>query len=95
MAADSSRPVKDVSALLGDVVSSARYLVDGQGGRTAVVLSWTVWKGLLNMLEDLDDREVVRQWLPRLQAGPEASGALAWADVAHEWDEDEPIEATD
>ena len=47
------------------------------------------------MLEDLEDREVIRQWLPRLKAGPEAAGALAWEDVSGEWDEDESVEASD
>lgn len=95
MATQSPGPEKNVTSLLGDVVSSARYLVDSRGGRTDVVLSWTVWQGLLGMLEDLDDREVVRKWLPRLKAGPEAAGALSWENVSSEWDEDEPVEAPD
>ncbi len=95
MATQSPRPEKDVSSLLGDVVISARYLADGQGGNTDVVLSWAAWQSLLGMLEDLDDREVVRRWLPRLKAGPEEAGALSWEDVSSEWDEDESVEAPD
>lgn len=43
----------------------------------------------LGMLEDLDDREAVRRWLPRLKVGPEASGALAWEEVVGAWDKDD------
>ena len=94
MATQSPQP-KTVTSRLGDVVTSARYLVDARGGKTDVVLSWPVWESLLGMLEDLDDRDVVRRWLPRLKAGPEAAGALAWEDVATEWDEDDTVEAPD
>ena len=95
MAARSPGSENNVTSLLGDVVTSARYLVDGRGGKTDVVLSWAVWQSLLEMLEDLDDREVIRRWLPRLSSGPEAAGALSWDDVSSEWDEDESVEAPD
>ena len=88
MAAQSPESGKTVASLLGEMLTSARYLVDAQGGRTDVVLSLAVWKSLLRMLEDLDDREVVRQWLPRLKAGPETAGALRWEDVSSGWDDD-------
>jgi hypothetical protein len=90
-----TQPKADVTSLLGEVLTSARYVVDARGGKTDVVLTWAVWQSLLGMLEDLDDRAVIRQWLPRLKAGPEASGALSWEDVACEWDEDEAVEAPD
>jgi hypothetical protein len=84
-------PTKNVAKLLNQVLSSARYLVDAKGGKTDVVLSLSVWRNLLALLEDLDDRAVVREWLPRLHAGPVTSGALRWDDVADEWEEDATV----
>jgi hypothetical protein len=84
---------RNVSSLLGELQTSARYVVDPRGRKTDVILSLAVWKGLMAMLEELDDREVVRQWLPRLKLGPKASGALRWQDVSDEWDDDEAIPA--
>ena len=84
-------PSKNVTRLLNEVLSSARYLVDAKGGKTDVVLSLSTWRNLLSLLEDLDDRAVVREWLPRLHAGPLTSGALRWDDVAAEWEEDAAV----
>ncbi|MCP4572601.1 MAG: hypothetical protein GY838_09655 [bacterium] len=85
----SSEPIKNVGTLLSEVLTSARYLVDAEGGKTGVVLSLSAWENLLLLLEDLDDREVVRQWLPKLKAGPVSSGALRWDDISGEWDDDD------
>lgn len=95
MAAQDPGTAKDVSSLLTDIAASARFLVNANGGRTDVVLSWSSWKSFLTLLENLDDREAVRQWLPKLKAGPDASGALLWDDVASEWDDDEALSAAD
>ena len=76
----------EVSKLLDEVLSSARYLVNTQGSKTDVVLSLSVWEKVLTWLEDMDDRTIVQEWLPRLQAGPVSSGALRWDDVANEWE---------
>ncbi len=84
-------PTKNVTKLLNEVLSSVRYLVDAKGGKTDVVLSLSVWRNLLALLEDLDDRAVVREWLPRLHAGPVKSGALRWDDVAADWEEDATV----
>lgn len=89
METSSPEPRKEVTAVVSELLSSARYVVNATGDRTDVVLSLLMWEGLVALLEDLDDREVVRKWLPKLQAGPEAAGALRWADVSAEWD-DEP-----
>ncbi len=77
-------PTKEVFNLLTEVLSSVRYLVDASGDRTDVVLSLSVWEKILSWLEDVDDRMVVQEWLPRLQAGPVTSGAVRWDDVSTE-----------
>ena len=82
-------PTQKISELFKEVLASARYLVDAQGGKTDVVLSLEAWHKILAWLEEVDDRAVVQEWLPRLQAGPEASNALRWEDVAAEWEEDD------
>jgi len=86
---------KGRSSLLNKVLSSARYLVDvfvkRKGNKTDVVLSLSVWEKILAWLEDLDDRTVVQEWLPRLQAGPVALGALRWDDVSAGWENDATV----
>lgn len=69
-------------------IASVRFVVDPTGNKTDVVVPWTTWQELLTWLEKADDRAVVREWLPRLKAGPAQSGALRWSDVVDEWDED-------
>lgn len=82
---------KNINKLFTEVSASARYLTDKKGGKTDVVLPLTVWTNLLALLEDLDDRRVIQEWLPQLKAGPESSKALRWNDVAAEWGDDEKI----
>ena len=81
-------PTREVFNLLTEVLSSVRYLVDANGDKTDVVLSLSVWEKIWSWLEDMDDRMVVQEWLPRLQAGPASSGALRWDDVSAEWKDD-------
>ncbi len=84
-------PSKEIFNLLTEVLSSVRYLVDASGDKTDVVLSLSVWEKMLSWLEDVDDRIVVQEWLPRLQAGPVASGAVRWDDVSAEWENDTSV----
>jgi hypothetical protein len=64
------------NAPLSELVASVRYLVDESGLKTDVVLPLASWEELLVWLEDLEDRAMVRAWLPQLKEGPSASGAL-------------------
>ena len=84
-------PTREVFNLLTEVLSSVRYLVDANGDKTDVVLSLSVWEKIWSWLEDVDDRMVVQEWLPRLQAGPVASGAVRWDDVSTEWENDAAV----
>lgn len=83
--------VESVTKLIDEALASARYLVDAKGDKTDVVLSLAVWQQLLVWLETVDDHMVVREWLPHLQAGPDASGALRWNDVAAEWEDESSL----
>lgn len=85
MAVLGSESTKDINKLINEVLTSARYLIDVKGGKTDVVLSLSVWKNLLAMLEELDDRQIVKEWLPKLKASPKSSEALRWDDVKTEW----------
>jgi len=76
-------PKSDFSRVI-DMATSVRSLVDPEGNKTDVVVSWAAWEELLTWLEQADDRAIVREWLPRLKAGPDKSGALRWSDVADE-----------
>ena len=80
-------PTADFSSVI-DIATSMRSLVDPKGNKADVVVSWAAWEELLTWLEEADDRAIVREWLPRLKAGPDKSGALRWSDVADEWDDD-------
>jgi hypothetical protein len=62
--------------------------VNNEGSKTDVVLSLANWNKLLTLLEELDDRKIVQEWLPKLKAGPVSSGALRWEDVREDWEDD-------
>jgi hypothetical protein len=83
----SFEPTHDITQSLGKVLSSARYLINAQGHQTDVVLSLAAFQNLLALLEDLDDRRIIQEWLPKLTTGPVATGALRWSQVAEEWED--------
>lgn len=68
-----------------EFAKDVQYTVD-QGGRvTAVVLDPVLWRRILAALEDSEDRALVQTLHDRLAAGPDASNALRWQDVAADW----------
>ena len=67
------------------MLTNARYLVDAQGRRTAVQLSIEDWEALLDYVEGLEDRAVVRGALARLRRGPQEAGALRWDELRARW----------
>ena len=52
---------------------------------TAVVVPPDLWQRIVAALEDAEDRALVQALRTRLMAGPAASGALRWQDVADQW----------
>jgi hypothetical protein len=60
---------------------SVQYVVDKQGKPAAVQMDIAAWEQLLNWIEEMEDRAMIREELPRLRAGPYASGGLPWRQV--------------
>ena len=70
---------------VAELAQGVQFTVDQRGEVTAVVLTPKLWKRIAEALEDAEDYELVRALRERLAAGPVASGALRWQDVADEW----------
>ncbi len=69
-----------------DLLKNVQFVVGQDGRPSAVQMDIASWEASLDWLEDVEDRELIRAMLPKLRAGPEASGALRWDDVVAEWD---------
>jgi hypothetical protein len=68
-----------------DALKNVRFVVDANGKESAVQVSIKDWRFLLEYLEDLEDRAVVKEKIASLRKGPEKSGALAWPDAQGQW----------
>ena len=68
-----------------DALKNVRFVVDANGKESAVQVSIKDWRFLLEYLEDLEDRAVVKDKIVSLRKGPEKSGALAWQDAQGQW----------
>jgi hypothetical protein len=60
---------------LSNVLSSVQF-VQAPTGRRLAVMDADDWIGLVEWLEEVEDRQVIRANLERLRAGPEDSGAV-------------------
>lgn len=72
-----------------DILRSIQFVVDQKGQPAAVQLGIDAWRSLLEWIEDLEDRALIKEKLSRLRMGPESAGALRWEDVEAAWDADE------
>ncbi len=54
-----------------DILQSVRFVVDRQGRPAAVQISIADWESLLDWLEDVEDRALVREALLRPRQEPE------------------------
>jgi hypothetical protein len=68
-----------------EIARSVHFTLDQHGKTTAVVLTPELWAQILEALEDVEDRALVRALKERLAAGPAASGALRWEDASKDW----------
>ena len=46
---------------VADILKSAKFVVDDKGNKKAVVFDFAIWDEFLDLLEDLEDAEEVRQ----------------------------------
>jgi len=60
---------------LSSVLSTVQF-IEAPTGRRLAVMDADDWIGLVEWLEEIEDRQVVRTNLARLRAGPEDSGAV-------------------
>jgi len=68
-----------------DALKNVRFVMDANGKESAVQVSIKDWRFLLEYLEDLEDRAVVKEKIASLRKGPKKSGALAWQDTQGQW----------
>jgi hypothetical protein len=83
MMIESQLEVEMSGATLANVLPSVQFF-EITGGRRLAVMDADDWTGLIEWLEDIEDRQVIRSALDRLNAGPEASGALPLESVLDE-----------
>jgi hypothetical protein len=70
---------------IAELTQGVQFTVDHNGVATTVVITPELWQRIAEALEDAEDRELAQGLRDRLSAGPRASGALRWQDVAAEW----------
>ena len=68
-----------------ELAQGIQFTIDQDGRVTAVVITPELWQRIIESLEDAEDRVLAQALRSRLAAGPAASGALRWQDVADEW----------
>lgn len=66
-----------------EIAAGIRFVVDGDGHVTNVVLTPELWRQVVERLESAEDREILERLAPKLGQGP--TGALRWADVERDW----------
>jgi tetrahydromethanopterin S-methyltransferase subunit H len=70
-----------------EILQTAQVLRDKSGNPKAVQLSLEAWRSLLEWVEDLEDRAVVKDAIDGLKRSLAQGGALHWDRVAGEWEE--------
>ena len=68
---------------LSQILTSVNFITSPDGRRLAV-LNVDDWERLMEWLEDIEDKQVIRSALERLRAGPTASGAIPLETVLDE-----------
>ncbi len=67
-----------------EMLKSVHLIVDRDGRPSAVQMGIDTWGLLLDWMEDIEDRALVRDLLPRLRSGPLKAGAMRWEAVRDE-----------
>ncbi len=66
-----------------ELAEGVRFVVDGHGQVTNVVLTLAAWQQLIDRIEDADDRRLLEELAPKLASGP--GGAVRWSEVEGDW----------
>ena len=61
---------------INDLLRTAEFLVDAEGNKKAVVVSYALWEELLTLLEDLEDAAEMQELL-----GEGAGETLPWEEA--------------
>ncbi len=68
------------------MLKAVQMVVDQDGRPAAVQINIKAWESLLDWLEDVEDRALVRAMIPKLRSGPQKAKALRWQEIRTEWD---------
>ncbi len=68
-----------------DLSKRVQFTVDQEGNVTAVVVEPALWQQIMDVLEDADDRVLVKSLASSLSNHPRASGSILWNEVAGDW----------
>ena len=68
-----------------EALKSVRYVIDQQGRKSAVQVDLETWVALLSYLEDLEDRDTLKDKLNKILDGPDISGVVLWEKAKAEW----------
>jgi len=68
-----------------EMLKSVQFVVGQDGRPSAVQMSLETWDAILEWLEDVEDRLVVKEAIPKLRVGPQKAGALRWEEIKAEW----------
>jgi hypothetical protein len=68
-----------------NVLKNVRFVIDSEGKESAVQVNIKDWKALLEYLESMEDRAMIKAMLARLIKGPQKAGALDWREVEDQW----------
>jgi hypothetical protein len=78
-----------------EMLKSVRFVVDGDGRPSAVQVAMETWEAILERLEDIEDRALLREKIAGLRSGPAKAGALRWEVIKAEWNSPESKQTTD
>ncbi len=68
-----------------DSLKSIHFVIDQEGRKSAIQVDLKTWVGLMEYMEDLEDRAVVKEKMGHLGKGPKKSKAVSWSESRQEW----------
>lgn len=67
-------------------LKSVQVVVGPDGRPSAVQIGIKAWESVLDWLEDVEDRAILKEWISKLREGPRRTGAIAWTKARGEWE---------